>query len=250
MRVELGSRWWPAAGLLASAIVLTWIAINGPEGADFLSSEAGAIQWITAVAFLSGAVFAAVAALRSQGWRRAFFAVWAVLCFVFFGEETSWLQHLIGYDTPEAVRPLNMQGEFNLHNLWLFQADEKSFFATNLSNLLSPVAWLKSHPFLLGFAVFFLAYPAVARVWPLTGFVRARGLPYPGSRLLMAVWLPLLATAVFTFLGPDWARKAVAEAREMFCALAIAGFLGLALLAATSRALAPAAGLGETSPSI
>jgi len=35
----------------------------------------------------------------------------------FFGEETSYLQHYIGFSTPEAYAVLNAQNELNIHNL-------------------------------------------------------------------------------------------------------------------------------------
>lgn len=35
----------------------------------------------------------------------------------FLGEEASWGQHLLGFETPETVRELNEQNEFNLHNM-------------------------------------------------------------------------------------------------------------------------------------
>ena len=37
-------------------------------------------------------------------------------CFFFLGEEASWGQHLIGWQTPEAWQRINDQGETNIHN--------------------------------------------------------------------------------------------------------------------------------------
>lgn len=45
-----------------------------------------------------------------------FVLVMALGCFFFAGEEASWGQHWMGYDTPEAIAERNDQGEFNLHN--------------------------------------------------------------------------------------------------------------------------------------
>ena len=45
-----------------------------------------------------------------------FALVMALGCFFFAGEEASWGQHWIGYETPEAIAERNDQGEFNLHN--------------------------------------------------------------------------------------------------------------------------------------
>ncbi|MCY2923985.1 MAG: hypothetical protein NT031_00840, partial [Planctomycetota bacterium] len=40
----------------------------------------------------------------------------AIAAFYYMGEESSWGQHYLGYKTPEKVRKINRQGEFNLHN--------------------------------------------------------------------------------------------------------------------------------------
>lgn len=41
----------------------------------------------------------------------------SIILFVVAMEEISWLQRVIGYDTPPEVAEFNIQGEFNLHNL-------------------------------------------------------------------------------------------------------------------------------------
>jgi hypothetical protein len=46
-----------------------------------------------------------------------FFALCAVACFFIEMEEISWGQRIIGFDTPMTLRAVNVQGEFNLHNL-------------------------------------------------------------------------------------------------------------------------------------
>ena len=52
------------------------------------------------------------------------------LFFIFLGmEELSWGQHLFGWQTPEAFRLLNDQGETNLHNLDSMILLQFNFFA-------------------------------------------------------------------------------------------------------------------------
>ena len=42
---------------------------------------------------------------------------WALLMFVFMGEEISWGQRILGFGTPEVLMEINHQQEFNLHNI-------------------------------------------------------------------------------------------------------------------------------------
>ena len=52
--------------------------------------------------------------------RRYVFLMLGLIFFVSLGEEISWGQRLIGFDTPETVAARNVQGEFNIHNLEMF----------------------------------------------------------------------------------------------------------------------------------
>ncbi|KAA5541686.1 hypothetical protein [Adhaeribacter rhizoryzae] len=47
----------------------------------------------------------------------AFFCLAALLFFFGFGEEISWGQRVLGFETPEKIKMANSQQEFNLHNL-------------------------------------------------------------------------------------------------------------------------------------
>lgn len=53
----------------------------------------------------------------------AWVALAAVCCFYVLGEELSWGQHLLGWNTPEGWAQINDQNETNLHNAssWLDQ---------------------------------------------------------------------------------------------------------------------------------
>ena len=48
---------------------------------------------------------------------KMFFVVFALLVFVAAMEEVSWGQSFLGFQTPEAVESINMQKEFNVHNI-------------------------------------------------------------------------------------------------------------------------------------
>lgn len=56
--------------------------------------------------------------------------------FVFFGEEISWGQRILGIAEPEFMQKANAQGELNLHNLWFLQSyDHNMNQKSGLENL-------------------------------------------------------------------------------------------------------------------
>ena len=88
---------------------------------DYIESEQGLIELATA--FLAFA--ASWLALRAgQAARRQlppaqwiWFVLLALGCFYIGGEEISWGQQLLHWQTPEAIEALNRQHETNLHNM-------------------------------------------------------------------------------------------------------------------------------------
>jgi len=82
--------------------------------------ELGLVENCT-VLFLVSAVFFAVRLFLMRSRVRSklfgpFALVMALGCFFFAGEESSWGQHWVGYETPDSIAERNDQGEFNLHN--------------------------------------------------------------------------------------------------------------------------------------
>jgi len=66
--------------------------------------------------------------------------IWLLLLFlvflVAFGEEISWGQRIFNYRTPETVRQVNAQGEFNIHNYSRFHGrNEDGSHKTGLSSM-------------------------------------------------------------------------------------------------------------------
>ena len=87
----------------------------------YLESEQGLIELATAFfAFLAGVLALRAARLARQElpprqW--AWFALVALGCFYIGGEELSWGQQLLHWQTPAAIDALNRQHETNLHNM-------------------------------------------------------------------------------------------------------------------------------------
>jgi len=121
----------------------TWLALLGlgcvalagthPFATQLIAKEnTSVIDFCTAPVFLLGSVAMAVAALRSRGSRRRWTLLMAVFLLVCGGEEMSYLQHALDYETPELVRRHNEQGEFNLHNQFESKVFDTIFLASVL----------------------------------------------------------------------------------------------------------------------
>ncbi len=143
--------WLPIAAI---AIELGFRIANEPLYRRLWQSELGPVELGTVVVLLAGTV-AGLFALRHRArlpttWLKAWLVV-VILGSIFFGgEEASWGQHLIGWETPDAIGKLNDQGETNLHNTssWL---DQKPRLLLELGvltgGLLYPIfLWLRRWP--------------------------------------------------------------------------------------------------------
>lgn len=98
--------------------------ILDPSVASFISREDGVIEQFTALLFLLCSLQAAVLLFRSHGLRQKIFpGVFFLGFFLCFGEEISWGQRILGWQTSEALLAVNVQGETNLHNMSGYFAD-------------------------------------------------------------------------------------------------------------------------------
>lgn len=89
---------------------------------DTLTRESGFFETLTAVTLLFAGVLFLFTAIRFGVRGGVAAARWApmtlgILLILGAGEEVSWGQHWLHFDTPESFRALNDQGEFNLHNI-------------------------------------------------------------------------------------------------------------------------------------
>ena len=210
------------AALLAACLV--WL-FNAPvETQRALAAENRPVELASALFLLAGMVMAAYAAVHRDAGRvpadhalRWYLALWAVLCLLFFGEETSWLQHLIGYQTPAFIAEQNVRGELNLHNLRLLHGGELVGAEFHWRSLFKA-----QHLFNLGFLAYFFGLPLLASSAAGQRLLRRAQIPYPGKRLAAFAFLPLAVSAVLTLLAGTYETKVtIAESRETVCALVI-----------------------------
>jgi hypothetical protein len=81
-------------------------------------NEDGYIEYLTAFFLLLTSFYCMFKSLHIRNrWPSTFFGLLAILFFFGFGEEISWGQRLFGFETPEELKKINTQQEFNVHNI-------------------------------------------------------------------------------------------------------------------------------------
>lgn len=83
--------------------------------------EDGFIEWLTALGLLAGCFvclyrFFILAPFRPKLFRASLIILSLIFLFGFL-EEISYGQRIFGFETPQALKEHNTQGEFNIHNL-------------------------------------------------------------------------------------------------------------------------------------
>ena len=109
----------PVVRIIGSTVAVTWLIDE--EG---VVEAVGALSCLAAAMVLGGTFFVGRRRARdNEGAPRpgVFLLLLGLGLLVMFGEEASWGQRLIGYDSPEVIAEHNTQAEVNLHNLRVFQ---------------------------------------------------------------------------------------------------------------------------------
>lgn len=112
---------YPEYIILILVLVHLLIGINSyftnPSFFERFIVEDGYIENATAFSLLLISVVLGTAALKSAGWKRIVLGLGTLLFIFGSGEEISWGQRILGYETPDELMTANTQGEFNLHNM-------------------------------------------------------------------------------------------------------------------------------------
>jgi len=115
------NRFWWLILPLAFLILQIVLEITLPPGLLAVMHTENAPHEIVPWVIIGGALAVALAALlkinpRKDKWLFAWVGIAALSCFYVMGEEISWGQHFLNWDTPEYWRNVNDQHETNLHN--------------------------------------------------------------------------------------------------------------------------------------
>ena len=92
----------------------------------FIGQEDGLIEYASAFTFLGCSVISIVLAFKLKDIPNRFTVhiAFAILFFMCFGEELSWGQRILGFEVSDNIKQINVQGEFNIHNMFGYLADE------------------------------------------------------------------------------------------------------------------------------
>lgn len=232
--MEIGPRslkaLWFSFGL-AAAVLAVFLA--GGQATKAVWWKNGPVEVLSALGYLVGLVLATAGCARTSGPGRWHLAIWAAICFMCFGEETSWLQNLLGYATPGFIARHSAQGEFNLHNLDVFQGGA---FAGAAGDGSLPGRLLKSqHLFQLGFLTYFLVLPLMVCAAAIRRLAVRLSVPYPDWQFVLCAWIPIGFSGALTLFSSADTKVAIAELREMCYAATIAGFVALLVVRAAQR---------------
>lgn len=135
----------PALSILFLLGLALW-QVYYPDSMDWWSDEDRPFEYGTAFVYGLASVFFVLMVRRGsfpvQSVKRlgqAILIIGAIGCFVIMGEEVSWGQRILGFDTPEAWADKNYQQETTLHNLdWVYKnltSSETGVFKANFFNL-------------------------------------------------------------------------------------------------------------------
>lgn len=207
-----------------AAIVASYGAylVFDPRTVSTLGREDHVFENLTVVFFFLTSILFALSFRRT---RNVFYLLLALAFFVGAGEEMSWGQRLLGFATPEALRAVNVQQEFNLHNLAPvnptdFSGNYKQGLAKILTvNFLYKVFWL-------GFGILI----PLAVLTSSTAAALATRLRFPVAPLALGVlfvvnWLAYRLT--FSLLPPGHAGQYYATAVEIQECLSALVFMAL-----------------------
>ena len=185
---------------------------------DPLVQEDGPIENLTALFYLMGFLLGIYAIIKKRNLTMAI--TWAILCFLFLGEETSWFQRVFNYSVP-AIEAVNAQNEFNLHNLSIF--DGEKVIVDGEINLSALKALLLStqNIFRLGFFGFFLILPLIyfnklgKKLLDKTNYIQ------PSQLFIIGIILVFVFSFVLAFFTDLNTKMALAETRELLYSLFI-----------------------------
>lgn len=204
-----------------------------------VAAREGLIEQIGALLFVGSSILSFLAFLtvlrkpRSERKQRpVLYLLLAAFFFVAFGEEVSWGSHGISDKEREDLFPNNIQNEFNIHNLTIFDEYDK----TGKRKTGYQVFFTANRLF-----DYFMVFTFILMPWACIGFSSLRNwLTRNGIPVLPAVFswalianLALTVTAELRLVDDSFMHGAVSEIREFNYALLC--FLGVLFLYMSTR---------------
>ncbi|MEM7350757.1 MAG: hypothetical protein AAF657_08125 [Acidobacteriota bacterium] len=216
-----------------------------------LTVEDGGVEYASAFAWLLATGLCAQTLwhqLRRPAARQARWLLvgWMALCFLCMGEEVSWGQRLIGFETPDPIFSQNRQQEVTLHNLPLFAPEGQSWRDALATGELNPALLLNINKlFVLGMLGYFVGLPVLARrprIARLLGRFGYRDMSWAFPAVLSLGLVASYAVVIGTSLQ---FTHAVSELRELFLALFALTYVAVLTRQSTALAASRVPALGD-----
>lgn len=100
-------------------LISSYLFFNLAHGDTVIAwgKEDSFFEWLTAIFYFAGAVLLLLSFKKN---RNIFLLLLSLVLFFGAGEEISWGQRVFGFATPDEINKINVQHEFNIHNMILF----------------------------------------------------------------------------------------------------------------------------------
>ena len=149
-RAVMASFWWLWLPLGLASLLLGWARLFPASYDAWIAGELGALELLHVAIPLASLVLALRMLALPEVRRHRLLWLWLGLAALgslyVAGEEASWGQHYIGWNTPEGWQAVNDQAETNLHNTssWLDQKPRSLLeLGVILGGILIPLAALR-----------------------------------------------------------------------------------------------------------
>jgi hypothetical protein len=127
-------RWYIISILIALTLSYSIYLFLSVDLISKLGQEDHFFEWLTAIFFLVSSIFLMMTFIKTKNY---FFLLLSIVFFLGFGEEITWGQRIFNYSTPAVIENINVQNEFNIHNIQLFNTHNMNgSMKTGISRLL------------------------------------------------------------------------------------------------------------------
>ena len=193
------------------SILFIWF--GEADNVSVLIKEDGVVENLSAIFYMAGFIVCLISIFKVE--RKLLPIIWAVLCFVFLGEETSWFQRIFHYSVPE-VEKINVQNEFNFHNLIIFHGGHLTSPSIGLSDFIKA-----QNLFRFGFFSYFLATPLMMYIPIFKRLMSKVGYNKPDTGFTLVLLFVFALSFILALFSPANVKSALAETREMLYAFFI-----------------------------
>lgn len=196
------------------------------EVLSHLAREDGPYESVGAFLFLLGAIAFAVLALKPKLYiaersndkypERWYFYFFTILFVFACGEEISWGQRIFNFSTPESIKEINLQEEFNLHNMEIFhgktvEGEDKTGIAA---------LFTMHRMYYMSFLTYLFVIPLLFKMnSKIKAFIKKIGLPVPSIVLGILFIFNLAYGNVMREIYSDLNGHSIVEIKETVMAL-------------------------------